>query len=206
MGATCSSVNQTALSKVTIVKNQGNCGSCWAFSALAGIESALLKKNSTTYDLSEQQAVDCSSSYGNKGCNGGWPSRVYDWNLAGNYITLESIYPYTARTGACKLRTGIFKIVKYNTVIGVSNMLNEVCNRPLAVAVDATNWGSYSSGVFSNCGAQVNHAVLLTGFDKYQNWFIKNSWGTSWGVKGYITLKSGNTCGIAVYPGYSPYF
>jgi C1A family cysteine protease len=86
-------------------------------------------------------------------------------------------------------------------------LIKEVAKRPMAVELDATNWYLYKKGVFNSCSSnvQINHAVTLAGVDAKANWWIKNSWGTRWGMKGYILLKAGNSCGICNYPGYAPY-
>lgn len=159
----------------------------------------MAKAKGQTVSLSEQQLVDCSSSYGNQGCNGGWPSSalkyVKDLGLAS-----ESEYSYTARTGSCKKQGGSFRISSIGSASGCNGLSNEIQNRPVSVTVDATNWSRYSSGVFSNCAASINHAVLLVGVSS-NNWKIKNSWGTGWGESGFIRLASGNTCGVCQYAG-----
>jgi len=79
-------------------------------------------------------------------------------------------------------------------------MLTQINKKPLAIGVDATNWSFYSSGVFKRCGKNVNHAVVLVGLTGKGEWIVMNSWGVSWGQKGYITLASGDTCGICKTP------
>lgn len=80
---------------------------------------------------------------------------------------------------------------------GCSNLLNSIISRPFIVYVDATQWSTYNSGIFSNCGTSLNHAVYLVGTtDTY--WLVQNHWGTSWGEQGYIRVKAGNTCGICL--------
>jgi hypothetical protein len=94
-----------------------------------------------------------------------------------------------------------FKISGYTTIKECNGVRNALQSRPLAVAVDASKWAAYSSGVFNHCGTALNHMVLLTGAaDDY--WRCKNSWGTSWGEKGYIRLAPGNTCGVCNYASY----
>ena len=106
-----------------------------------------------------------------------------------------SAYPYAGRDQACKNNAGSVKISSVSNVRG-SSVQSALSGRPIAVAVDATNWSSYKSGAFNNCAANLNHAVLLVGIDANGVWKIKNSWGTSWGEKGYIRLAAGNTCGV----------
>lgn len=119
-------------------------------------------------------------------------------------IVHEEDYPYQAAQQTCKQTTGYFKISGY-IVIKDTNQCTALAfalvDRPISVAVDASNWSPYKSGIFSNCKTEINHAVLLVGVtDNY--WWVKNSWGTSWGENGFIRLARGNTCGICMYPSY----
>ena len=165
---------------MTKVKNQGQCGSCWAFADIATSESWALVKSRTTYDLSEQQLIDCSTSYGNQGCNGGWPSSALKY-IVTNGVTTEGSYPYVARQQSCQKNGGTFKISGINYVSAACSALSSsIAVQPIAVAVDATNWSNYSSGVFNSCSISINHAVLLVGIVS-GNWKIKNSWGANWG-------------------------
>ena len=186
---------------VSGVKNQGQCGSCWAFSATGVMESWARKKGQSV-NLSEQQLVDCSKSYGNHGCNGGWPSSALKYVIAKG-IASQSEYPYTARDGSCRKDGGSFRISGQSSASGCSGLQNAIQSGPVSVTVDANNWSSYRSGVFSNCGKSIDHAVLLVGIVS-GNWKIKNSWGTSWGESGYIRLASSNTCGVCSYAGAVP--
>jgi len=182
--------------KVSPIKDQGNCGSCWAFSAVATLESFSLMKNGTFISLSEQQLVDCSRSYGNQGCNGGFNYKglayVKDYG-----ITVSSAYPYTAKTQSCSTEGGSYKITSVGTAKGCTGIQNAVTSRVIGVSADATNWSKYASGIFNNCGTNLNHDITLVGFSD-QYWKIKNSWGTSWGESGYIRLAPGNTCGVCI--------
>jgi len=182
---------------VSGVKNQGSCGSCWAFSAVAALESYERIAGKGTTSFSEQQLVDCSRAFGNQGCNGGWMDNAFEY-IKKYGITDAGQYPYTGRDGTCKFNGGNFKISGFtdspagncNTVAG------NLMGRPLAVAVDATNWSFYAGGTFKNCAANLNHGVLLVAVDNNGAWTIKNSWGTGWGNGGFITLAAGNTCGV----------
>lgn len=194
-------IDWQAKGKVSRVKNQASCGSCWAFSATGVMESWSLIKG-TSVDLSEQQLVDCSRPQGNQGCNGGWPSSALKYVQA-NGITSQSAYPYTAKDGSCKTQGGSFKISGQKSLSGCTGLTNGISSSPISVTVDATNWSRYSSGVFNNCASSINHAVLLTGISG-GNWRIKNSWGSSWGESGYIRVQSGNTCGLCQYAGVVP--
>jgi C1A family cysteine protease len=93
------------------------------------------------------------------------------------------------------------KISSIQTAAGCNGMMSAITGRPLSITVDATNWSPYKSGVFSNCGASINHAVLLVGTDATGVWKVKNSWGTGWGENGFIRLAAGNTCGVCTYGG-----
>jgi len=187
---------------VSGVKNQGSCGSCWSFSTTGALESAYKLKHGVMNSYSEQQLVDCcgAKGYQCQGCSGAWP----EWAL--NYINAvgivsESSYAYTGRVGNCAVSGGS-KILagspyRILTAGDTGSLKSAVGSEPISVCLDATNWSSYRSGVFNNCGKTLNHAVLLIGYDNDGNWIVKNSWGTSWGESGYIRLASGNTCGIA---------
>jgi len=197
-------VNWVSAGKVSAVKNQGSCGSCWAFSAVAALESRERIANTGTTSFSEQQLVDCSRSYGNQGCNGGWMDQAFAF-VKDHGITDTGSYGYVARDQACKKTDGAYKITGYkDSAEGNCNaVISDLGGRPLSVAVDATNWSFYAGGVFRNCAKNLNHGVLLVGVDASGTWNIKNSWGGSWGNSGFISLASGNTCGIcnsASYP------
>lgn len=194
-------VDWTSQGKVTRVKNQGQCGSCWAFSAIGVLESWYLFKGQNT-DLSEQQLVDCSRPQGNQGCNGGWPHSALTY-IQSNGITTESAYPYAGKDQACKTQGGAYKISGYTSFSGCNGLTSQINNSPVSVTVDATNWSPYRSGVFNNCAAGINHAVLLVGVVGGA-WKIKNSWGTGWGEAGFIRLSGGNTCGVCAYAGVVP--
>jgi len=190
-------VDWTQHGGVSPIKNQGQCGSCWAFSA-TGVAESWSYLRGRKVDLSEQQLVDCSKP-ANHGCNGGWPARALDYVKA-NGIASQEEYPYTAKDGTCKQQGGSFKIDGYASLIGCATLSSSIFLRPISVTVDATNWSTYKEGVFSGCGNQINHAVLLVGVVGGA-WKIKNSWSTSWGESGFIRLASGNTCGVCSYAG-----
>ena len=193
LNAIVGDVDWVAQGKVSRVKNQGSCGSCWAFSAVGVLESWALFKGQTV-DLSEQQIVDCSKSYGNDGCNGGFNYKGLAY-VKDHGLTTESAYPYTAKTGTCKTNSGAFKIAGVSTVKGCTQVQTAIQSHPIGVSADATNWSRYSSGIFNNCGRNLNHDILLVGYTSTY-YTIKNSWGTTWGEKGFIRLAPGNTCGI----------
>jgi C1A family cysteine protease len=187
---------------VSGVKDQGSCGSCWAFAATGALESAFLLRDKTTQLLSEQNLVDCSRKYGNQGCDGGWMDSAYDY-IQDNGISTSDAYPYTARNGKCKDEVArSIKMASYVDINdGCESLRNALQSRPVAVAVDASAWGSYKSGIISQCGTTINHGVLVVGLtDSY--WKVKNSWGTLWGESGFVRLAPNNICAICNFPSY----
>jgi len=186
---------------ITKVKDQGQCGSCWAFSTTGGMEGAGYIASKKVVSLSEQSLVDCSGSYGNQGCNGGLMDNAFKY-IKAHGIPVESAYPYTAKDGTCKRYTSETKLSTYTDVNDLEAAINK---QPISVAVDARKWSSYRGGTYECEGeVQLDHGVtLVASFSDY--WVIKNSWGPSWGEKGFIKLskESGKDCGVteaASYP------
>ena len=155
----------------------------------------------TLESFSEQQLVDCSSSYGNQGCNGGLMTNSFKF-VMDHGVVHEDQYTYKGVQAKCTIPGGPFKVSGFTEITNCNDLANAIVTRVVAVAVDATNWSRYSTGVFNTCATRLNHGVTLVGVtDAY--WHVKNSWGTSWGEKGFIRLSRGNTCGIcnmASYP------
>ena len=117
-------------------------------------------------------------------------------------VCTQAEYPETSGAGKCQEKKCDFKISGYKTIKGdCSALQSQLMKQPVSVAVDATNWSTYASGVFKNCGSNVNHGALLAGMTS-DYWRLKNSWGASWGEKGYIRIASGNTCGICSFVAY----
>ncbi|KAL4434884.1 hypothetical protein ABPG74_021223 [Tetrahymena malaccensis] len=201
-------IDWTQKGAVTPVKDQGSCGSCWAFSAIGAVESALiLNGEDKSINLAEQELVDCATTpkYDNEGCNGGWMDSAFDYILD-EKISQTKDYKYTARDGKCKDTSSFEKksISGYKDIPqgDCKSLLNALSQQPIAIAVDASSWQFYNKGVLASCGSRLNHGVLLTGYVN-ETYKVKNSWGTSWGEKGFIQLKSGNSCGLcnaASYP------
>jgi len=188
---------------VTPVKNQGQCGSCWAFSTTGALEGYMVcVKKTAIVGLSEQQLVDCAKP-GNSGCNGGMPERALAWLGKNGGPCSGTDYPYTARDGTCKKGCKpVFSITGQSTAKGEDNLVKLLNVQPVSVAIDASSaFSSYKSGVFSGpcSSSSINHAVLAVGYtDQY--WIVKNSWGGSWGTQGYINMARGkNVCNINSY-------
>jgi len=191
----------------TPVKDQGYCGSCWAFSATEQIESDYIRSAGGYEILSPEQITQCdSTSYG---CNGGWTERAYTYVKNAGGLDTEADYPYTSYygvTGSCSSSTPVVSISGYTTVHGESSMASYVQSTgPLSVCLDASSWSSYTGGIMSSCGTSVDHCVQAVGVDASSGgyWKVRNSWGTSWGESGYIRLSYGsNTCDITNDPTY----
>ncbi len=193
----------------TPVKNQGYCGSCWAFSATEQIESDSMRLLSKSWVLSPEQITQCTT--GCYGCNGGFTEKAFSY-AEKNAIVSDSNYPYTSyngKTGTCTVDTskGLVKVSSYKTLSGESNMASYVQSTgPLSVCLDASSWNSYTGGIMSTCGKSVDHCVQAVGVDASTGgyWKVRNSWGTSWGESGYIRLAYGkNTCAITNDPIYT---
>jgi len=191
----------------TPVKDQGYCGSCWAFSATEQIESDSMRTLGTSYILSPEQITQCDTR--SSGCNGGWTERAYDYVKSAGGIETNSDYPYTSYqgvTGSCHSDKTKFKIgvTGYTTIRGESNMASYVQKTgPLSVCVDASKWNSYKGGIVTSCGTRVDHCVQAVGVDASSSgyWKVRNSWGTGWGESGYIRLAYGkNMCAITNDP------
>jgi len=184
---------------VTPVKDQGMCGSCWAFSATENIESVYKLGGHSLPVCGPQQIVDCDRSNG--GCGGGWPYKAYQYIINAGGQDSEVAYPYTARDGTCKFKTTgvVAKITGWKQLDKVEKNIqsNLVAISPFSVCVDASSWQFYSGGVMlaSQCGRYVDHCTQLVGYDTTKStnqvdyWIVRNSWGTDWGVNGIINLE-----------------
>jgi len=191
--------------KCTPIKDQGQCGSCWAFATTENIESvwAIAGGSAPLTPLAPQEIVDCDS--GEQGCNGGDPSQAYPWVAQEGGMDTEASYPYTAESGTCNFNPAnvAAKISGANNAFGGSESqmaANLAATAPFSIIVDASSWQYYTGGILpaSQCGSSLDHAVIAAGYDlNNQFWNVRNSWGTGWGENGYIRLQFGaNTCGL----------
>lgn len=203
---------------VTPVQNQGQCGSCWTFSANGAMEGAVFKKTGKLINLSEQNLVDCVTA--SSGCNGGWMTDAYDYSTKNLGTNNETIYPYLAKQNtACKnvatANTGKVASYAYTNQDDEADLKSKLATvGPIAIAIDASNIQNYVSGVYTCTNfTAVNHGVLVVGYGtdttvtpNKDYYIVKNSWGTGWGEQGYIRIIRGQgaaaSCGIPTYANY----
>ncbi|KAA8519682.1 hypothetical protein F0562_013873 [Nyssa sinensis] len=204
---------------VTPIKDQGQCGSCWAFSAIAATEGITQLTTGKLISLSEQELVDCDTSGEDQGCEGGYMEDAFQFIVHNKGIATETTYPYDAADGTCNTKeeaSHAANITGYEMVPANSEkaLLKAVANQPVAVSIDASGYDFqfYSSGVFTgDCGTVLDHGVAAIGYgttdDGTKYWLVKNSWGTAWGEDGYIRMQRDvaakeGLCGIAMDSSY----
>jgi cathepsin L len=202
---------------VTPIKDQGQCGSCWSFSATGAIEAAYKLSTQKLVSLSEQNLMDCSTAYGNQGCNGGLMTSAFKYVQANKGIDTEISYPYTAKAGTCHYSVANIgaTITSYKTIAAGSEtaLTSAITTQPISVAIDASknSFQLYKSGIYyepSCSSSNLDHGVLAIGYGSDTTganyYLVKNSWGTSWGTAGYINMARGrnNNCGIATSAAY----
>ncbi|CAF3726940.1 unnamed protein product [Rotaria sordida] len=202
---------------VTSVKNQGECGSSWAFSAAGSLEGQHFHQTKQLIPLSAQNLIDCSNDFGNAGCNGGFIDSSFQYIKVNGGIDTEESYPYEARNGKCRFnRTTIganstgFRDIKSQDEAALTYAIAII--GPISVFIDASHssFQFYRSGVYDEptCSSTaVDHCALVVGFnatDSQLYYIVKNSWGTSWGIDGYIWMSrnKNNQCGIATMASY----
>jgi len=197
---------------VTPIYNQGQCGSCWAFSATETIESYWALAGNTLTQLSMEQIVSCDTSGQDQGCNGGFPSGAYQYVENAGGIEAYTDYPYTAEggeSGSCNFQSSdvVCTVTGYNSIDGETGLYQQTSSSsggPVSVCVDASSWQNYNGGVLSSCGTSVDHCVQLVGYSNYGNsgayWIVRNSWGSTWGETGFIWIEIGqDLCAIGDY-------
>ena len=204
---------------VTEVKDQGNCGSCWAFSATGSLEGQVYLTTGILTSLSEQNLIDCSDDFGNEGCDGGLQEAAFDY-ISENGICSEFNYPYTGVDGQCMAyswytSTSVDGYVKIQSANEDALMRAVADVGPISVSIDASeeSFMHYHSGIYyeplcSSSERKLDHAVLAVGYGTHNGqdyWLVKNSWGEDWGMDGYVMMARNrdNNCGIAtdaLYP------
>lgn len=197
---------------VSKVKNQGACGSCWAFSAVGNIEAQYAIKKNESVLFSEQQLVDCDKV--DQGCNGGLMEDAFKYVEGTSGLMLATDYSYTGRQGSCKYdqSKALAKVTGYKFAgTEDENQIKQILyeNGPMAIAINATPLQFYVGGVFNPwfnwmCNPKsINHGVLLVGYGVSGNkayWIVKNSWGSGWGEKGFFRIIAGKgACGVNTY-------
>lgn len=209
---------------VTEVKNQGECGSCWAFSTTGSLEGAHFRASGKLVELSEQQLVDCSGKFENMGCNGGLMDNAFEYIKENGGLDTEQSYPYHAHEGRCHFKKKAIgsDCSGFNDIAsGSEDALKEALATvgPISIAIDATEgkFMLYRDGVLidDTCGNTpdtLDHGVLLVGYGtdtdnsgKAQDyWIVKNSWGPGWGEEGYVRMARNlnNMCGVATTASY----
>lgn len=211
------SIDWQAQGKVSKVKTQGQCGSCYATAAVDAVESLLAIATNKVNELSTQQILDCSYDYGNAGCCGGYPDYSFKY-IVDNGIVLESEYPYKGVDGKCNIPANGTKFVISGFIDVTPNdsdaLKIAVAKNPVSAAIDpySQDFQLYKSGIITadKCGTSLEHTFSIVGYGTQNGldfWKIKNAWGPEWGDNGYVYLertagKGPGACGINMIPSY----
>ncbi|CAG9330581.1 unnamed protein product [Blepharisma stoltei] len=214
------SIDWRSAGAVTPVGNQGTCTAGWAFATTGAIEGLWKISGNPIVSLSEEQLVSCSYSYGNHGCNGGIPDFAYEYVIGNEGIASDKIYPWTSANSTVSnciptLASNVaVKIASYNNVAPVDDpaaLMAAITQQPIAVGVEADQyvWQYYKTGIISNnCGTNINHYALVVGYNTTGSvpyYIVKNSWGSGWGMSGYLNIaiaSSTGVCGIQMVASY----
>ncbi|XP_047319018.1 ervatamin-B-like [Impatiens glandulifera] len=205
---------------VSSIRNQGRCGSCWAFSAIAAVEGINKIATGELIDLSEQELIDCDRTV-NAGCQGGLMDYAFEFITNNGGIDSEEDYPFLEADGTCddtKMNSKVVSIdgFEYVQPNNENDLKRAVAHQPISVGIEAYGWEfkHYVSGIFTgNCGTSLDHAVVVVGYGSENGvdyWIVRNSWGSNWGENGYLRIKRNNVidgmgrgkCGIAMMPSY----